>query len=56
MHRYAAGFAAGAIFLALTETAVFMRAINRALTEDDSTTDDTDVAQYLSGQPTHQEA
>lgn len=36
MHRYAAGFAAGALFLAVTETAVLARALNRALTNDDS--------------------
>jgi len=36
MHRYAAGFAAGVLFLALTESAVLSRAIHRALTDDDS--------------------
>lgn len=36
MRRYAAGFAAGALFLAITETAFLSRALNRALTDDDS--------------------
>lgn len=42
MRHYATGFAAGALFLAATEGAVLMRAVHRALTEDDSITEDTE--------------
>lgn len=35
MHRYAAGFTAGALFLAATELAVFMRAIHGAISGDE---------------------
>ena len=49
MHRYAAGFAAGAVFLALTETAVFMRAIHRALTDDDVVADEYTITARSAG-------
>lgn len=40
MNRYATGFMAGVIATAVLETAVFMRAVHRALTEDDSVSED----------------